>query len=229
MRQEGIPVRLYLGCEFLYSDAKSFAEHFEDITLLNHTAHQLMEFYFDVEAQDVLDAIDAVKAAGRIPVIAHPERYECVQSEDGWPKPIRISIKGALLQMNKGSLFRRYGEYAQDTVMELLARHYITFVGSDAHHIRYRTPLMGDAYDLVSEQFGRAMPKRSSAPMRNSFWASASEGGNRMRKRVQYVIVLLIICCRYAAVLIFTQERQSSGNAPTNQRAAGSAGSQREG
>ena len=36
-----------------------------------------------------------------------------------------------------------------------------------------------------------------------------------MRKRVQYVIVLLIICCAYAAVLIFTQERQSSGNAPT--------------
>ena len=53
-------------------------------------------------------------------------------------------------------LVRRYGEYAQDTVMELLARHYITFVGSDAHHIRYRTPLMGDAYDLVSEQFGRS-------------------------------------------------------------------------
>lgn len=36
-----------------------------------------------------------------------------------------------------------------------------------------------------------------------------------MRKRVQYVIVLLIICCAYAAVLIFTQERQSSGDAPT--------------
>ena len=35
-----------------------------------------------------------------------------------------------------------------------------------------------------------------------------------MRKRLQYVIVLLIICCAYAAVLIFTQERQSSGNAP---------------
>lgn len=154
VRQEGIPVRLYLGCEFLYSDAQSFAEHFEDITLLNHTAHQLMEFYFDVEARDVLDAIDAVKAAGRIPVIAHPERYECVQSEAGLAEA--MVNKGALLQMNKGSLFRRYGEYAQDTVMELLARHYITFVGSDAHHIRYRTPLMGDAYDLVSEQFGRS-------------------------------------------------------------------------
>ena len=36
-----------------------------------------------------------------------------------------------------------------------------------------------------------------------------------MRKRVEYGIVLLIICCAYAAVLIFTQERQSSGNAPT--------------
>ena len=36
-----------------------------------------------------------------------------------------------------------------------------------------------------------------------------------MRKRVQYVIVLLIICCAYAAAPIFTQERQSSGNAPT--------------
>ena len=154
VRQEGIPVRLYLGCEFLFSGRESFGEHIDDIALLNQTNHQLMEFYFDVEEEDVLDAIDAVKAAGRIPVIAPPERYDCVQSSATLAE--RMVEKGALLQMNKGSLFRRYGEYAQETVMELLARRYITFVGSDAHHIRYRTPMMGDAYDLVSEQFGRS-------------------------------------------------------------------------
>ena len=74
MRQEGIPVRLYLGCEFLFSGRESFVEHIDDIALLNQTNHQLMEFYFDVEEKDVLDAIDAVKASGRMPVIAHPER-----------------------------------------------------------------------------------------------------------------------------------------------------------
>ena len=63
VRQEGIPVRLYLGCEFLFSGRESFVEHIDDIALLNQTNHQLMEFYFDVEEEDVLDAIDAVKAA----------------------------------------------------------------------------------------------------------------------------------------------------------------------
>ncbi len=153
VRQEGIPVSLYLGSEFLFSSSESYKEHFHDITLLNHTHFQLMEFYFDVEEDEVLNAVDCVVNSGRVPVLAHPERYECVQIMQDLAS--RLVQKGAMLQMNKGSLSGRYGIHARDAVQRMLEQKLISFVGSDAHHIRYRTPMMGEAYDAVAFYYGK--------------------------------------------------------------------------
>lgn len=38
----GIPIKVYLGCEFLYRSHESFERHFEDITTLNDTKYLLM-------------------------------------------------------------------------------------------------------------------------------------------------------------------------------------------
>ena len=42
VRQEGIPVNLYPGCEFLFSSDECFKDNFDDITLFNHTRYLLM-------------------------------------------------------------------------------------------------------------------------------------------------------------------------------------------
>ena len=39
-----------------------------------------MEFFFDVQEDLVLEAIDTVIENNYIPIIAHPERYECMQA-----------------------------------------------------------------------------------------------------------------------------------------------------
>ena len=158
VRQEGIPVTLYSGCEFLFSSAESFNEHFDDITLMNHTRYQLMEFYFNVEETEIIEAVDCVLNSGRIPILAHPERYECVQIADDLAE--MLVERGALLQMNKGSILGRYGEYAKDAVHHMLGQRLISFIGSDAHHIRYRTPMMSEAYDVVAHYYGKRYADR---------------------------------------------------------------------
>lgn len=75
----GIPIKMYLGCEFLYRSHESFERHFEDITTLNDTKYLLMEFYFDVEEEVILEAVQDVLDKGYIPVVAHPERFEAIQ------------------------------------------------------------------------------------------------------------------------------------------------------
>lgn len=157
VERQGIPIKLYLGCEFLFSSVATFRKHFDEITTLNGTRYLLMEFFFDISGQEILEAVDEVIKAGLIPVIAHPERYECVQIS---LEVVRKAVKkGALLQMNKGSVLGGYGRHAKEAALEMLDEHLISFVGSDSHGIRYRTTTMGEAYLMVKDIYGRSYAK----------------------------------------------------------------------
>lgn len=148
-----IPVKLYLGCEFLFDSTDSFYEHLDEITTYNDTKYLLMEFYFSEEGSRMLEAVKCVNENGLIPVIAHPERYESIQVSNHLAKDL-VST-GALLQMNKGSVFGKYGSMAKDTVQELLDAHLISFVGSDGHHPVYRSARLYRDYQFVKEFYGR--------------------------------------------------------------------------
>lgn len=148
---ERIPIDIYLGCEFLYSSHETFHQCFHQITTLNDTNYLLIEFFFDIEEEFVLEAIDEIIAHHLIPIIAHPERFECFQTSLTLAK--KVIEKGALLQMNKGSILGRYGQKAKETVFDLLDQHYISFVGSDAHHPKKRSSLMYETYQYLKDYY----------------------------------------------------------------------------
>ena len=151
VKEVGIPIEIYLGCEFLFTSKESFYKHREDITTLNNTRYMLMEFFFDVEEDEILEAVDAVLEEELIPIIAHPERFDAFQSSLSLAD--EVVKKGALLQMNKGSVLGRYGNATKETVLELLDKRYISFIGSDAHHPNKRSSLMYDAYEYMKEYY----------------------------------------------------------------------------
>ena len=152
VQDEGIPIKLYLGCEFLFTSTASFYKHLEDITRINQTQYLLMEFFFDVQEDLVLEAIDTVIENHYIPIIAHPERYECMQASR--KLPLQCIEKGALLQMNRGSLFGQYGTFAKECIHYLLENHYISFIGSDAHTLNRRHALMYEDYCYIEDHYG---------------------------------------------------------------------------
>lgn len=157
IRKERIPIEIYLGCEYLYTNKETFYEEIKEITTLNNTNYVLMEFFFDVEGKTILEAIDCLLKEGFIPILAHPERFDCIQED------LQIALtakrKGAHLQMNKGSILGRYGQTVKEVSIELLNENAYTFVGSDAHHPKYRTPLMGEAYEWIRQYYGRTTAK----------------------------------------------------------------------
>lgn len=60
---------------------------------LNETDYFLMEFSFGIEQEEMDELIDGVMELGVTPIIAHPERYQCVQesareSFTGWNKGV---------------------------------------------------------------------------------------------------------------------------------------------
>ncbi len=158
VKQEKIPIDLYLGTEYLFSSCENFLRHKDDITRMNKTSYILMEFFFDVSEEMIMEAVDLVLENQLIPIIAHPERYDCVQSSLDVIE--NIIQKGALLQMNKGSVFGKYGSHAREVILEMLDHHYIHFIGSDAHHPSYRSSKIYDDYVFVRDVYGEKYAQR---------------------------------------------------------------------
>ncbi len=158
VESERIPIEMYLGTEYLFDSVTTYKEHIDEITRMNGTSYLLMEFFFDVHGSFILEAIDTVIESGYIPIIAHPERYESVQINASLAR--EMMDHGALLQMNKGSIFGQYGRNARRCVISLLDHHYISFVGSDAHNPTRRNSKMFDDYIFICDEYGREYANR---------------------------------------------------------------------
>ena len=117
-----------------------------------------MEFYFDVEEEVILEAVQDVLDKGYIPVVAHPERFEAIQINPDIA--VEIVNRGGYLQMNKGSILGDYGSLVKETVTNLLENKLIHFVGSDAHNLRSRHPRMYESYVQVKTRFGSDYAQR---------------------------------------------------------------------
>jgi protein-tyrosine phosphatase len=75
--------------------------------------------------------LHAVRAAGYVPVLAHPERYS------GFDEELRLARRwkdvGAFLQVNAGSLTGRYGSRVRARAVQLLEAGLADYICSDYH------------------------------------------------------------------------------------------------
>lgn len=153
VKQERIPIQLYLGTEYLFSSVESFYEDLEMIQTMNDTQYLLMEFFFDTKAEFIKEAVETVLNKQMIPIIAHPERFECIQTSYRLVK--YLLEKGVLFQLNKGSVLGDYGSRVKETALYLLEHHVYAFIGSDAHRSYRRNSIMDEAYDFIRYYFGK--------------------------------------------------------------------------
>ena len=154
--EAGIPVKILSGAEVLARG--HFAEHLAagDFMTLNGSRYLLVEFYFDEDPDYMEDCLSAAEAEGLVPVVAHPERYFCVQRA---PELAQVwAERGRVLQLNKGSLLGLLGEDAFNTASLLLRRGAVSVIASDAHHFRWRTPHMGELLRVLERRFPEADP-----------------------------------------------------------------------
>ncbi len=151
-----IPVRILSGAEVLARG--HFDEHLAagDFMTLNGSRYLLVEFYFDEDRGQMERCLQAVEAAGLVPVVAHPERYFCVQNAPELAQ--RWAERGWVLQLNKGSLLGSLGESAFDTAALLLRRGAVSAIASDAHDYRWRTPHMGELLYVLERRFPEVDP-----------------------------------------------------------------------
>lgn len=158
LRAEGLPLELLPGMEIFASDDLAEKIRRGDLIGLNRSRYYLVEFFFDESPGQIRYFLEQIFAAGGVPLIAHPERYFCVQ-EAPWRVYDWLEL-GCLTQVNKGSPLGRFGEGPAAAAEFLLEHDLVTCVASDAHRPYMRTTFMGDIQDYLSDQFGERVMRR---------------------------------------------------------------------
>ena len=132
------PVKVLPGSEVLLRNDVGLLLDTQPLYTLAGSRYLLVEFYFDEDPRFMDEALATVRRHSLIPVVAHPERYFCVQDMPRMAE--RWYERGYLLQLNKGSILGDLGERAYDTGRDFLQRGLCHVIASDAHHAAWRTP-----------------------------------------------------------------------------------------
>ena len=156
LREETLPLTVHTGSEvLLHGDVGALLDT-QRLYTLGGSRYLLVEFYFDEQPAAMEDMLQAVAAHDYVPVIAHPERYFCVQ--DLPDIAARWQERGWVLQLNKGSILGDLGEGPYDTARRFLRDGLCGVIASDAHHYAFRTPRFDRLLDELEYFFPQLDP-----------------------------------------------------------------------
>lgn len=149
IREHKIPLSIYPGHEIFATDNLIEPIKRKKLLTLCNSDYPLVEFAFKERSESVYRKLQLLVAEGLTPIIAHPERYAFV-AENG-SAPLTLKKMGCLLQVNKGSLKKSFGEKSYAVSQALIRHELADFVASDAHSPYMRTPYLADVHEIVSE------------------------------------------------------------------------------
>ncbi|MDX1583503.1 MAG: CpsB/CapC family capsule biosynthesis tyrosine phosphatase [Thermoanaerobaculia bacterium] len=151
-RLGGVP-RILPGSEYFFAhDVVDQLSEAGSIIGLGESRYFLTEFASTVIPTGLDRVLFEIGLAGRVPIIAHPERNQRI-----WENPgilTDLIDRGARLQITAGSLVGRFGSRSETTAFELLDREMVHFVSTDTHDTDRRPPLAVAATQVLIERYG---------------------------------------------------------------------------
>lgn len=138
--QKGIQLQIYPGAEIMLSlDILSIYDEAPHAFCLNNTHYTLVELPMLEVPHYTEDLFYQLQLKGLTPILAHPERYgDLFARSNGLERLLDWCNKGILLQINAGSILGKFGTGAQENAELLLKNKLVSFIGSDAHRVKYR-------------------------------------------------------------------------------------------
>lgn len=151
--QEGISLRLYNGCEILYTDASARLLKEGHLPSLADTYNALVEFTPDTDFKRMCDAARSIGNAGFNVIFAHVERYQALRNFNH-VKALRDDYD-VYMQMNANTVVTKKGFFFDRWVRHMLDEGFIDCVATDAHNITSRPCSMRICYEMLKERYGR--------------------------------------------------------------------------
>ncbi len=146
--------QLFFNQEILADDVENTRTAFATIKQLGlrGTDYALIEFGFDLTF-DCADIIRTVVAAGKKPIISHPERFRRDRAPVTLKEIATWRDAGALLQVNAGSLTGYYGPHVETLGWKMLEENFAALISSD-HHADARPVSPAETYARITDRLG---------------------------------------------------------------------------
>lgn len=147
---EKLEIKIHLACE-IYAQVDMELHHTIS-TYDNNQKYFLVEFPMQGIPRFTGEYFFQVINDGMTPIVAHPERNMGIVRNP--ERAYEFVQRGALLQMNGGSILGRHGGSVTDAARILLNANLIHFVGSDGHNTRRRPLQLSEAFSKISAEWG---------------------------------------------------------------------------
>lgn len=157
-RQEGLRINLYPGNEIYYRMDVSERLKIGKATVMAGSRYVLLEYNPMDEWDYIKKGVDDMISEGYIPIIAHVERYANVMKDMN--RAYELISKGCYLQINAGSCMGDFGFATKGYAKKLLKENMVSFVASDAHEDRKRTPDMASCIKYITKKYGDDYAKK---------------------------------------------------------------------
>lgn len=151
--EQGIDMRLYNGCEVLYTDSSARLLKEGHFPSLADTWNVLVEFTPDTDFKRLCDAARSIGNAGFNVIFAHVERYQALRNFNH-VKELREEY-GVYMQMNASTVIAKKGFFFDRWVRHMLDEGFIDCVATDAHNVSSRPCSMRMCYEMLKERYGR--------------------------------------------------------------------------
>lgn len=149
---EGIEAELYLGCEYHVNSEVFDAFRTGRCRTLAGGDYVLTEYAYQSEYSAMVQHTRQLLSGGYIPVIAHVERYGCIQK-----KPVlceELSDMGAWIQINADSILGLEDRGLKRVCKKILKNGWADIVASDTHGIKERTNHLAQCREYVEQKYG---------------------------------------------------------------------------
>jgi protein-tyrosine phosphatase len=144
LREKVPAMQFSLGCDFHLSheNIQDALQH-PDRYIIGDTPCLLVEFSDFQTPHQMTENLFRLHSAGFLTIVTHPERNPII---DQYPDlPEQFFDMGASLQITAGSLQGDWGRKAKKTCEALLTKGLVSFIASDAHEAKLRTPVLSPA------------------------------------------------------------------------------------
>ena len=140
---------LFLGNELYYSDSIVEALSSKKALTLAGSRYVLVEFSVKETYKTMYKGLREFILAGYAPILAHVERYFCLQKKDHLIKEL-VEL-GTYIQMNNISLLGGFLNAEASYNRKLLNKGLVHLIGSDCHDEKMRVPQMKNTVKIVSK------------------------------------------------------------------------------
>lgn len=148
-------MQLYFGAEIFcspYTIEKDISKLQGGIyPSMNGTSYVLAEFSPWEEEEDAVYCLRKLQEAGYIPVLAHAERCDFVNSRSAR----RLRKMNILMQINIYSVREEKSDEIRERADMLLRNRFVDFTGSDAHRMNHRSPSVSVGIKYLYEHYDR--------------------------------------------------------------------------